>query len=152
MRSLTIRPADVVCHILLYIMIIGVLPGALDDIRALKVSDPGALAVVMTFLQEAEADPELLTKFTSYGKVKINETTADIKRWVAARGIGNIFRIRILDTPATNYRVIYGFDWRSRKIGLLAVRHKDEFNYEITGKLADRIRDDWRSASDSLFA
>jgi hypothetical protein len=133
-------------------MIIGVLPGALDDIRALKGSDPAALAVVMAFMQEAEADSELLTKFTTYGKVKINETTADVKRWVAARGIGNIFRIRILDTPATSYRVIYGYDWRSKKIGLLAVRHKDEITYEITGELADRIRDDWRSAADTLFA
>jgi mRNA-degrading endonuclease RelE of RelBE toxin-antitoxin system len=133
-------------------MVIGVLPGALEDIRALKASDPAALAAVMTFLQEAEADPDLLTKFTGFGKVKINQTTADVKRWVAARGIGDFFRIRILDTPATSYRVIYGWDWRSKKIGLLAVKHKDEFSYEITGELADRIRDDWRRATDSLFA
>jgi hypothetical protein len=132
-------------------MHIDLLSGAQIDLRGLRQSDPDVFAAVLAFLVEAAADEELINKCTSYGNVQINLTQVNVKRWVAASGIGNLFRIRILDTPATVYRVIYGFDWRSRRIGVLAVVHKDDFNYEITGELADRIRDDWFSATDGLY-
>ena len=150
--QVTIRPTWVVCHILLYIMQIDLLSGAQIDLRALRKSDPDAFAAVLAFLVEAAADDELIDKCTTYGNVQFNLTRVNVKRWVAAEGIvGNLFRIRILDSPATVYRVIYGYDWRIRRIGILAVVYKEGFSYEISGELADRIQDDWFSATDGLY-
>jgi len=129
-------------------MPIDVLPGALDDIAHLERTDPKALAVVLAFLQEAEADAELIDKFTSYGNVDLGKFRVNIKPWVLARATDNLFRVRILDTPATLYRVVYGYDWRQRRIGILAIVHKDLFDYEIDGQIADRIFDDWYIATD----
>jgi hypothetical protein len=133
-------------------MPIDLLSGAQIDLLKLRRSDPNAFAAVLAFLAEAAADEKLIEKCTTYGNVHLNLIEVNVKRWVEARGIGNIFRIRILNTPATMYRVIYGFDWRSGRFGVLAVVHKGGFNYEITGELADRIRDDWFSATNGFYA
>jgi hypothetical protein len=129
-------------------MSIDVLPGAVHDIALLEVSDPEALAVVLTFLQEAEAESRLIDQFTSYGNVDLGKFRVNVKPWVLARATDNLFRIRILDTPATVYRVVYGYDWRQRRIGILAIIHKDLFDYEIDSQIADRIFNDWYVATD----
>ena len=88
-------------------MTIDLLPGAKVDLRSLRASNPDAFAAVMVFLEEAEADKDLIDKCTSYGNVHINAARVNVKRWVLAQGMGNIFRIRILDTPASVYRVVW---------------------------------------------
>jgi mRNA-degrading endonuclease RelE of RelBE toxin-antitoxin system len=114
-------------------------------------SDPDALSAVVAFLEEAEADDELLAKCTTYGTVEIGSYRVSVKPWVEARrGGDNLFRFRILDTPATTYRVLYGYDWHSGRVGILAVVHKDDFDYAMSGKFADRIQADWRSATGGL--
>jgi hypothetical protein len=73
----------------------------------------------------------------------------NVKAWVLARcASNNLFRVRVLDTPATVYRVVYGFDWRQRRIGILAILHKDLFDYEIDSQISDRIFNDWYVATD----
>jgi len=129
-------------------MIIDLLPGAKTDLRALRESNPDAFAAVMAFLEEAEADESLIDKFTTYGNVQIGESVINVKRWAAASVVGNLLRIRILNTPATVYRIVYGYDWQTRRMGILAVVHKDDFDYEIKGELADRIQNDWYVATD----
>jgi hypothetical protein len=127
------------------------LPGAKADLRELRRSNPDALAAVMTFLQEAEADEKLIEKCTTSGDSVFGTSLVNIKPWRAQRcRSNNLFRFRILDTPATVYRIVYGFDWRSRRIGILAVVHKDDFHYAITGDLATRINDDWRHSTGGL--
>jgi hypothetical protein len=129
-------------------MPIDVLTGALSDISLLEKDDPQALATVLAFLQEAEADARLIDKFTTYGDSSIGRFQANVKPWVRARATDNLFRIRILNTPATVYRVVYGYDWRQRRIGILAILHKNLFDYEIDSKIADRIFNDWYVATD----
>jgi hypothetical protein len=131
-------------------MPIDLLPGEKADLKALRLSDPDALAAVMAFLQEAEAETndDLIKKCTTHGNVQIGSSRVNVKAWAAARRTDNLFRFRILDTPATVYRIPYGYDWHSRRIGILAIVHKDNFDYAISGDLADRIQDDWFSATD----
>ncbi len=115
----------------------------------LKKADPDALSVVVAFLQEAAADSDLINKSTSYGEIEIGANLVSVKPWIKARNAGdNLFRYRILDTPATVYRIVYGYDWHTRRIGILAVVHRDKFKYAISGELADRIQNDWDSATD----
>lgn len=129
-------------------MKIDVLPGAVGDIKALRQSDPRALAVVMTMIQEAEADPMMATLLAEGGDDWVGRHRVNVKPWVKARARGdNLHRVRILDTPATDYRVVLGHDWRSQRVGLLAIAHKDAFDYEPDSVLGRRIRADWRNAT-----
>jgi len=130
-------------------MPIDVLSGAREDLEALAQQDAAAFAVVVAFLQEAEADPRLIDKFTTRGDVGIGQFRTNVKPWSEARqNLHNLFRVRVLDTPATSYRVIYGFDWHTRRIGILAVVHKEDFDYGISSDLANRIIEDWTIATD----
>lgn len=130
-------------------MDIDLLPGALSDLRELRTSNPKAHAVVAAFLQEAQSDNELLIKWTvGDGDIEVGPFDASVKRWVKGSNfIGNLFRIRVLNTPATEYRIVYGYDWHTQRIGLLAVLHKSVFDYEIKTAIANRIRSDWDFAT-----
>lgn len=133
-------------------MSIDILPGAKADIAALRKKDLAAFAVLMVVIQEASADPALVAKLTGFGDVFFGKLRVNVKPWVAARRAKkNLYRFRMLDTPATKYRVIYGYDWSSRRIGILAIIDRDDketFDYELDGALADRIIADWRVATD----
>jgi mRNA-degrading endonuclease RelE of RelBE toxin-antitoxin system len=126
--------------------------GAEADLEALQESGPDALAAVVAFLEEADADPDLINKCTTKGNVQFGATQVNVKPWAAARRTdNNLFRIRVLDTPATVYRIVYGFDWHSRRVCVLAVVHKDDFDYELCNELAVRIQDDWHTATDGRY-
>lgn len=129
-------------------MPIDVLPGAERDIEQLEATDPDALAAVLTFLDEAESDSQFEQKLTTVGDVQFEAVRVSIKRWARVQRTSNLLRVRILDTPATVYRVIYGYDWRRRRIGILAIVHKDHCNYDPQSELSRRILDDWNVATD----
>jgi hypothetical protein len=126
-----------------------ILGGAAVDLAALEVSDLPAYAAVTAFLEEAENDPDLVDAFTTRGDLQLGTWLANVKPWKEARKQGfNLYRIRVLNTPATSYRVVYGYDWRQRRIGILAIRHKDEIDYDhFDDALANRIRSDWELAT-----
>jgi hypothetical protein len=130
---------------------IDILSGAQDDLDDLSRSDPEAFATIMAFLQEAAADSKLLEKWTTHGDAQINDKVFSVKRWVEGRRIGELYRIRILDTPATSYRIVYGYHWPLQLFGILAVVHKSQLTYEINDPLADRIRDDWTGSIDEFY-
>jgi mRNA-degrading endonuclease RelE of RelBE toxin-antitoxin system len=129
---------------------IDLLPGAQFDLQALRRKDRAAAAFLMVVLQEADADPRLLNKLTTHGDIAIGPdgTIVNVKGWVTARRSNhNLFRLKSLDPPASKYRVIYGFDWRTRRIGVLALVRKDESTYETNSALGRRILADWRTAT-----
>ncbi len=127
---------------------IDLLPGAKHDLAKLSQDDPDAFAGIVVFLQEARADGRLIDKFTTHGNVEIGPFSANVKGWSAARSrANNLFRFRVLNTPATKYRVVYGYDWRTRRFGILAVLDKDSFDYDINSYIGRRIVADWRHAT-----
>jgi mRNA-degrading endonuclease RelE of RelBE toxin-antitoxin system len=132
-------------------MLIDLLPGAVQDIDSLCQSDPDALGTILPFLEEASADPALIDKFTTPGDVVFPHFHTNVKRWAGARRTCNFFRIRVLDSPATSYRVVYGYNWHERRIGVLAIVHKDYFDYGLQSELAQRIFDDWHTATEGKF-
>lgn len=145
-----VRNRPIADYILLYIMRnIDMLPGAKTDLAALRLTDRTSAAEIAVLLQEADADPRIIEKLTTHGDVTIgNSHLVNVVGWVEARhGGDNLFRLKALDPVVPRYRVIYGFDWHTRRIGILAVVKRDDKTYRKEAALARRIFEDWRNAT-----
>lgn len=119
---------------------------AAQDLRDLRGVNPGAAAAVTVALEQIQADPKAIDKLTTFGNNTVGAARLNIKRWESVRGQGNLWRFRVLDTPATVYRVVYGYHWQTRQICVLAVVHKEKFDYDdLNSDLARRILADWRT-------
>lgn len=122
-----------------------------EDIRKLLITNKPAAAAVMVALEQIEADPKAFDKLTTHGDDpavgKNDPVRLGIKRWeTAKRNSIFLWRFRIFDTPATVYRVVYGYHWQTKQICILAVIHKEEFDYDnLDSDIAKRILDDWRA-------
>jgi len=117
--------------------------GAEADLANLDATDPEAHDLILVFLEEADVDQKLIDRFTTRGDGTLGKWHFNIKQWEATRGVANLYRIRVLDSPATDYRVVYGYDWLQRRICVLAIAHKELFNYEPSSDLGGRILKDW---------
>lgn len=123
-----------------------VLANAAKDLRQLRDTDPKAAAAVVVALEQIRADPDAIDKMTTHGDNQVGTSKLGIKRWETARGQGNFWRFRALNTPATSYRVVYGYNWQARQLCVLAVVHKDDFDYDdLTTDISKRILADWQS-------
>ncbi len=126
-------------------MHIDVNQNARADLDALWATEPAAAATVEVTLQEMQGDPRIVDKLTQHGENVVGGARLNVKRWVEAKRPANVWRFRILDTPATSYRVVYGYHWQTRQLCVLAVVHKDHFDYELDSILGRRIMADWAS-------
>lgn len=115
------------------------------DLDQLWQTDPLAAAAVMAALEQMQADPRLIDKLTRHGNNDFGAVRLNVKRWQAVRPrAGDLWRFRVLDTPATSYRVVYGYHYQTRQICVLAVVYKTDFNYDdLTSSFAKRILADW---------
>ena len=118
---------------------------ALTDLRNIRVNDPRAVAVVLVTVEQLQADPRVIDKLTTYGDSTFDTQRLNIKRWESTRPADNLWRLRILDTPATNYRVVYGYHWQTQQLCILAVVHKEQFDYDEQSDIGRRIMADWKS-------
>ena len=120
---------------------------AVDDLRALAVSESAAAAAVFAVIEQLEHDPKLIDKLTQHGNNVVGEGEINVKRWQSAKSTkGDLWRFRVLNSPATTYRVVYGYFWPTRQICVLAVVQKDGFDYDdLSSPIAQRILADWRS-------
>lgn len=116
------------------------------DLRDLRAKEPAAAAAILVAFQQIQVDPRAIDKLTTHGNSVVGSQNLNIKKWERMQRMGNFWRFRILDTPATNYRVVYGYHWQTRQICILAVVHKEDFDYDDTeSDLSQRILADWRS-------
>ena len=119
---------------------------AREDIRALVKENKPAAAAVLVVLEQLGADPKVIDKLTTQGDNFLPVNRLNVKRWESVRRIGNLWRFRILDTPATSYRVVYGYHWQTGQLCVLAVVHKERFDYDdLESNIARRILGDWRA-------
>lgn len=123
---------------------------AAADLDRLWDIDSKAAAAVVVALDEVLVDSELIKKLTTQGDVDFRTQRLGIKRWrEAQRSPNNLWRFRILDTPATSYRVVYGFHWQLRHVCVLAIVHKDKLDYDnLDQDLSERILADWFEITD----
>ena len=116
------------------------------DPRSLRRSDPRTATAISMALQQLGADPGLIDKLTTWGRIESGTQEFDNKRWLAARRHGSLWRLRILNTPARDYRVFHAFHWPTRFIWVLAVVHRSHIDYDdLDSFYARRILDDWHA-------
>ena len=120
---------------------------AKDDIRDIAKLNKNAAATLLALLQQLKVDPNTtIGKLTTYGDNNIEAHHLSVKPWEKVKGIGNLWRFRILDSPATNHRVIYGYHYQTRQLCILAVVNKDDYDYDdLTSEINQRIISDWKS-------
>lgn len=119
------------------------------DLEGLAARSPPAAAAIIVALEEIAGDPHGIEHLTTHGEIRIGQQRLNIKPWRAARRHHNIFRLRILDTPATSYRIVYGYHWQVRRIIVLAIVHKEHLDYDqLDSKIAQRILADWNELTD----
>lgn len=115
-----------------------------EDLDRLWETDSAAAAAVVVCLEEMRGDPDLLDKLTTRGDNLFGRQSVNVKQWKAPGRTTNLWRFRILDTPATSHRVVYGYNWHTKQLCVLAVVHKDEFDYDDLGsEIGKRIMADW---------
>lgn len=116
------------------------------DLKAIGASDKDAAFAVLAALEQIEADPRAIDKLLTWGDNQFGDTRVNVKPWQTAKKKGNLWRFRILDTPATVYRIVYGYHYQTRQLCILAVVHKETFNYDdLTSDIAQRILADWNA-------
>lgn len=114
------------------------------DIQAIALSDKKAASAVIVALEHAATDPNILDKLTTHGDNGVGGLRLGVKQWLSMKRSANLWRFRIFDTPATMYRVIYGYQWQTRQVLILAVVHKEHFNYDDhNSDIVRRIVNDW---------
>jgi len=119
---------------------------AKQDLVNISQTNPEAASTVLAFLQELKSDPDWLNKLLTYGNNEINEFGFNAKPWQKAKASTNLWRLRILDTPATTYRVVYGYHWQYQQLVVYAVIEKAGFNYDdLTTEINKRIISDWNA-------
>ena len=98
-------------------------------------------------LEQIDADPHAIDKLTMRGNSDVGKGRINVKPWESARTdrlAPKLWRLRVLDSAATDYRVVYGFHWQSRQICVLAIVHKDNFDYDDhESDIVKRILADW---------
>lgn len=117
-----------------------------EDLDLIWESDPEAAATILSTLEQLEADPKVIDKLTTHGDNVVGTSLINVKQWQSMRKKADLWRFRALDTPATSYRVIYGYQWQTHQLCVLAIVHKENFDYDdLNSPLAFRILADWRA-------
>ena len=105
-----------------------------------------AAAAILASLEQIKADPDLIDKLTTHGDNYFGVQRLGVKRWESVRRVGNLWRFRLFDTPATSYRVVYGYHVQYRQVCVLAVVRREEFDYDnLNSDISRRILEDWNN-------
>lgn len=120
---------------------------ASDDIRQIYAVDKASAALILVVLEQLKIDPQQsINKLTTRGDNDLGIYRSNVKLWEKVKKFGNLWRFRILDTPATVYRIIYGYHWQTQQLCILAVVNKESYNYDdLTSEINKRIISDWNS-------
>ena len=121
-------------------------PNARSDILALRAKDQDAAAVIVVLLEQLQSDPNVVDLLTTKGDSNAHGEKLNVKPWVTAKSERNLWRLRVLETPATEYRVFYGYHWQTRQMCVLGVAHKSDIDYDDhSSGFAARVLADWKA-------
>jgi mRNA-degrading endonuclease RelE of RelBE toxin-antitoxin system len=122
-------------------------PDAEADLDLLWMHDQEAAADIEVILEEADLDPRVLDKLTQHGNNELpSGKELNVKRWEKASRVlkRDVWRLRVLNSPATSYRIVYGYHIQHRQIYVLGIIHKGSFNYDdLTDNFCSRCLAAW---------
>jgi len=125
------------------------------DLLALALVEPDAVATISVFLQEAKAIGDRVADvLTTTGNIALGTLKLSVKPWTTAqrqRSRPNVWRLRVLESPATSYRLIHGYNYQTKQLVVLAVLRKTDndkfeadFDYDnLETPIARRILAAW---------
>lgn len=125
-------------------------PGAQDDVRRLKQTDPDAAALVLATIREIRDDQNLLDSLTIHDFDDVIPKLGvgyNVKKWTEHyKKNKNLWRLRIMDEEnlLRGYRIIYAYSITDSKYYILGVVERS-FGYDrnhpktirILGEYAD---------------
>jgi len=103
------------------------------DLEHLWEHDEDAAAAIQVALEEADLDPRVLDKLTQHGNNELpSGQELNVKRWKTASQAAkrDVWRLRVLNSPATSYRIVYGYHIQHRQVYVLGITHKEAFIYD----------------------
>ncbi len=106
------------------------------DLEHLWAHDEDAAAAIQVTLEEADLDPRVLDKLTQHGNNELpSGQELNVKRWETASRAAkrDVWRLRVLNSPATSYRIVYGYHIQHRQVYVLGITHKETFIYDDLG-------------------
>jgi hypothetical protein len=120
---------------------------AIDDIRLIASSDKKAASAILVALEHLKVDPKTtIDILTTHGSNELANLNLSVKKWQSAKSIGNLWRLRVMDSPATTHRIIYGFHYQTQQLCILAIVNKENYDYDdLTSEINRRIISDWRA-------
>lgn len=129
-------------------IILNVHENAASDLESIALTDPEAAAEIFAILSQLENDPNFLDKLTTHGNVGIGDNNLNIKQWLKPGKSQNLWRFRALDTEATDYRVLYGYYYPTKLFFVLAIVHKENYDYDdLNSDINKRILADWTEST-----
>ncbi len=126
-------------------------PSARADLRRLLQIDVNVVSKLLALIREIESDPGLIDRLNIENeRIEVGEFDINVMGIVSLqRKNEDIFRLKLWDTEGLlPYRIIHGNlpagqRRRQAEIIILAVTHRDEYNYEPDHPTTKRIRADF---------
>lgn len=123
-------------------------PHAAEDLRQIMQSDPDSGGKIVALIRQMKADQGLQDKLLAHNS---SDENINVKHWWEHYKKGlNLWRLKSIAPeagPLKKYRVIYAYILPAQgmppKYCVLAVVHRDQFNYEPGNQITQRILQDY---------
>jgi len=116
---------------------------AKGDLEDLWNSCPQAAAKIAVTLQELKGNPDLMDRLTQEDYGAYGTADFSIKKWIEQwYQDRNLWRLKIwdLEGDGLQYRIVYAFVPLKKHHHILAIVPREEFNYEASHPITQRIR------------
>jgi hypothetical protein len=110
-------------------------PDAEHDLEELWEANLKVASRITVLLEALQHDPDLLDRLSQHNYGQYGITDFDVSKWLSQwNQNNNLWRLKIKDLEQLGrhyrYRIIYAFLPRKQHYHVLAVIHRDKFNYE----------------------
>lgn len=109
---------------------------ATDDLYNVQKTNPDDFFKLVAFIQQLKADKHLTSKLLENGYGSDWSEPISVKKWISTSKIERIplWRLRSmeLERHGLKYRFIYFYHYPTKKYIIMAIVHRDEFDYDDT--------------------
>lgn len=107
---------------------------AVADLKAIQVSDPDAFGKLFALLEQLKTEPSWIARLLDSGHGSDRFGPIAVMKWHDAHRIARLplWRLKFwdLEKNGLKYRVIYIYNWPDLSFNVMAVVHRDSFDYD----------------------